>query len=355
MLCWPPARLRSRRFLMRFLIKLIVPTLLAAVLAAGCGSSGPGVSAGDIAVVGTTHITQGAYDQLLKQQQQSAGSTFPKQGTAEFEAEKSKVVTALVQQAERTQRAESYGIKITDQQVEKKLTALKKQYFGGDQKKYLAQLKKQGLTDAGVHTSIREQLINEALVAHITKDVKVSSDDVHNYYLQHSQLYAKPQSRDIRHVLVKDAQLAQSLYTQLKAGDDKLWCTIAKKYSQDPGSKNNCGKLTVSKGQTVPGFDKVAFSEKTKVVHPPIHDATYGWFVIEPLSIVHPRQTTPEAQVAASIKADLLKQGKDAAITSWIGDLSKSYCGGNKVKYQVGYTPSPDPCAQSTTTGTTTQ
>ena len=65
MLCWPPARLRSRRFLMRFLIKLIVPTLLAAVLATGCGSGGPGVSAGDIAVVGKTHITQGAYDQLL--------------------------------------------------------------------------------------------------------------------------------------------------------------------------------------------------------------------------------------------------------------------------------------------------
>ena len=94
-----------------------------------------------------------------------------------------------------------------------------------------------------------------------------------------------------------------SIYAQLKAGNDKTWCTLAKKFSQDPSSKDNCGKLTVSKGQTVPAFDKVAFSEKTKTIHAPIHDATYGWFVIEPLSIVHPRTTTPEKQVARDDQA----------------------------------------------------
>ena len=41
-------------------------------------------------------------------------------------------------------------------------------------------------------------------------------------------------------------------------------------------------------------------------------------------------------------------------MTDWVGGLSKSFCGGKKIKYQVGYTPSPDPCASTTSTNTTT-
>src|SRR5262245_16534725 len=97
---------------MRFLIKLMLPALLAAMLFSACGggAGSASVSAGDVAVVGSTHITQGDYDALLDQQKQSAGTSFPKQGTAEFESVKSKVVTALVQQAERSERAKSDGI-----------------------------------------------------------------------------------------------------------------------------------------------------------------------------------------------------------------------------------------------------
>jgi parvulin-like peptidyl-prolyl isomerase len=325
---------------MRFLVKLTLPALLAAVLVAGCGGGGSAsVSSSDVAVVGNTHITQGQFNALVQQQKQSAGGSFPKQGTSAYETMKSRIVTALVQQAERTERANSDGINVTTKQVNDRL----------------AQLKKQHLTDSEVRQDVSSQLVNEALVKEITKNVKVSDADVHDYYLKNSQLYAKPQTRDVRHVLVKSQGLANSLYAQLKAGSNKTWCQVAKKYSQDPGSKNNCGKLTVSKGQTVPNFDKVAFSEKTGVVHAPIHDATYGWFVIEPLSNVHPRQVTPEKQVRASIKSQLEQQDKNQAITTWINGLTKSFCSGGKIKYQIGYTPSPDPCASSTTTGTTTQ
>jgi foldase protein PrsA len=337
---------------MRSSVKLILPAVLAALVLAACGSSSA-VGAGDVAIVGKTHITQAQYDALLAQEKVSAGSSFPKEGTAAFESEKTKIVTALVQQAERNEKAEADGIKVTDKQINARLTTIRKQNNLTDDKKYEAQLKKQHLTDKQIRSDIRLQLINEALVKEITKDVKVTNDDVHDYYLKNSQQYAKPQSRDVRHILVKTKKLADQLYAQLKNGTTKTWCTLAKKYSQDPGSKDNCGKLTVSKGQTVAGFDTVAFTEKTNVVHKPIHDATYGYFIIEPLSIIHPRKTTPESQVRASIKSQLEQTEKNQAITTWINDLTKSYCSG-KIKYQVGYKPSPDPCAASTTTSATT-
>jgi predicted component of type VI protein secretion system len=77
---------------MRSFAKYILPILLAVALLAGCGSSSDSGSVGgdDVAVVGNTHITKTEYDQLIAQAKQSLGKTFPKQGTAEYQALKSK-------------------------------------------------------------------------------------------------------------------------------------------------------------------------------------------------------------------------------------------------------------------------
>jgi parvulin-like peptidyl-prolyl isomerase len=340
---------------MRSLAKFILPFLLLGALVAGCGGGGGASCLGsqDVAVVGKTHISKSDYDALLAQAKRSLGKTFPKQGTAEYESIKSKAVTLLVQQAERAERASSEGIAVTDKQVSQRLAQIKKRYFKSSEAKYEKQLKQQHLTDEQVRNDIRAQLIYEAIVNKITKGLKVSDSEVHDYYIAHPQLYSKAQTRDVRHILVKNKALALSIYRQLKAGNDKTWCTLAKKYSQDPSSKNACGKLTVSKGQTVPNFDAVAFSEKTKVIHAPVHDPTYGWFVIEPLSIVHPRTSTPEKQVSSTIKDTLLTQKKNQAITDWFNSLNKSFCNGGKIKYQVGYKPTPDPCTSTTSSVTT--
>ena len=182
----------------------------------------------------------------------------------------------------------------------------------------------------------------------MTKNTKVPDSAVHAYYLAHQSIYTQLPSRNVRHILVKSPTLAQTIYAQLKSGNDKAWCTLAKKYSLDPSSKNACGKLTVQQGQTVPEFNKVAFTEKTKVVHAPVHSSQYGWFVIEPLSSVKPKSSTPEKQVASTIRQQLLQTDKNQAMTDWVTSLTKSFCSGSKIKYQVGYAPSPDPCASTT-------
>jgi parvulin-like peptidyl-prolyl isomerase len=330
-----------------------------AALVAGCGGGGGSASLkdDDVVVVGDTHVQRNDYDALIAQAKRSLtqqGKGFPKQGTPEFQTIKSQAVTLLVQQAEREQKAKDEGVEVTDKQVATRLTQIKKQYFQGSDKKYRAQLKKQHITDEQVREDIRAQLISEAVFKKVTGDVKVSDGEVHDYYIAHPQLYSKAQTRDVRHILVKTKGSADSIYAQLKAGKTQTWCTLAKKFSQDPSSKDNCGKLTVSKGQTVAEFDKVAFSEKTNTVHAPVHNAQYGWFVIEPITNVKPRSTTPEKQVAATIRQQLKQQKQNQAMTTWVGNLSKSFCSDKKIKYQVGYTPSPDPCASTTSTNTST-
>jgi parvulin-like peptidyl-prolyl isomerase len=183
----------------------------------------------------------------------------------------------------------------------------------------------------------------------------VSDSEVHDYYSTHPQLYSQPQSRDVRYILVKKKADADSVYAQVKSGGDAAWCRLAKKYAKD-ASGQNCGKATFTKGQTVAAFDTVAFSQPTKVVHAPIYDPTQykSWFVIEPLGSVKPRQSTPEKQVATSIKQQLLQTKKNQAMTDWVSSTTKSFCSGSQIKYQVGFTPSPDPCAVTTTNATST-
>jgi foldase protein PrsA len=338
----------------------LFPIVLVAALLAGCGGGGSAsLSKDDVAVVGKVHVTKKQYDTLLAQAQRSFAQQkrpFPKQGTTDYETVKGQAITLLVQQAEREAKASSMGIKISNSDVDKRLAQIKKQYFQNNESRYRAQLKKQHLTDASVRNDIRSQLISEAVFNKVTSTATVTNSEVHDYYATHPQLYSQPQSRDVRYILVKKKADADSIYAQVKAGGDKAWCKLAKKYAKD-ASGQNCGKATFTKGQTVAAFDNVAFSQPTKVVHAPIYDPTQykSWFVIEPLGNVKPRQSTPEKQVATSIKQQLIQTKKNQAMTDWVSSTTKGFCSGSKIKYQVGYKPSPDPCTVTTTNPTSTK
>ena len=347
----------------------LFPIVLVAALLAGCGGGGgASLKKDDVAVVGKVHVTKKGYDALIAQAQRSfkqQGRPFPKQGTTDYQTVKGQAVTLLVQQAEREAKASSMGIKISDSDVAKRLAQIKKQYFpcqdskAKDQAKctdvrYQAQLKKQHLTDSSVQNDIRSQLISEAVFNKVTSKADVPASEIHDYYIAHPQLYTQPQSRDVRYILVKKKADADSVFAQVKSGGDKAWCTLAKKYAKD-ASGQNCGKATFTKGQTVAAFDKIAFAQPTKVVHAPIYDPTQykSWFVIEPLGNVKPRQSTPEKQVSASIKQQLIQTKKNQAMTDWVAETTKGFCSGSQIKYQVGYKPSPDPCTVTTNATTT--
>jgi len=320
-----------------------------AILVAGCGGGGGGSALGgdDVAVVGPIHIKRSRVDALLDQAKRSfkqQGRAFPKAGSQEYAALKNQAVTVLVQAAEREVRAKQMKIDVSDKDVEARLKQIKKQYFQGSDKRYEQQLKKQGLSDAQVRSDIKSQLIYEQVFKNVTAGVTVSDAEVHEYYLSHSQSYARPQSRDVRHILVKSKPLADKIYAQLKSGTS--FAALAKKYSQDPGSKNTGGKLTVSRGQTVPQFDATAFSLKTNQISKPVK-TQYGWHIIQALSSVHPPTATPEKQVRDSIRGQLLQTKKNEAIQAWVKDTDTKLK--SQVKYAVGF--KPPATSQSTTTG----
>jgi len=173
---------------------------------------------------------------------------------------------------------------------------------------------------------------------------------VRKYYNEHKSQYEQPATRDVRHILVNNEKLADQLYAQLKGGAD--FAALAKKYSKDPGSAAQGGKLTISKGQTVAEFDKAAFALKTNELSKPIK-TQYGWHIIQPLSAVRAANQTPFSQVKASIRQQLLQEKRNKAMTDWVDKTKKDFCDG-RIAYQEGYKPKTDPCATLTTSTATT-
>jgi foldase protein PrsA len=332
-----------------FLVLLTLPLLLLAAACGGGGSSSS-VSSGDAAIVDGERITQAEVDHQLQEtacRNKAQKKAFPKAGSTEYQTLQKQIVQSLVQRIQLEQQAPSLKVSVSDKQVEDQLKNIKKQYFGGSEKTYQAGLKTQCTTDAEVREIVHANLLSNGIYKKLTADAKVTPAEVRTYYDSHREVYTTPQSRVVSHILVKDKALADKLYAQLKKSPDDF-AKLAKKYSNDPGSKANGGQLTITRGQTVPQFDRVAFELRTGQLSNPVH-TQFGWHIIHADKPAKPRQSTPFSQVKGSIEQQLLQQKRSAALQKWLDGLNKEYAG--KIKYAAGLAPPQTTTSAATTTG----
>lgn len=126
------------------------------------------------------------------------------------------------------------------------------------------------------------------------------------------------------------------IYDQLRAG--AAWNELCRQYSEDPGSKNNGGKLRpfgAGAMAAVPEFEQAAFSlEKSGDISDPIKTA-YGWHIIRlerkiPLASFDELAPTLKNRVSRDERLQISKE-------AWKKKLKKqfAYSESEKVKQQV--------------------
>jgi foldase protein PrsA len=320
----------------------LVAALALGVAAAGCGGDEgetADVPEGAIAVVGDREIPKSEYDRLVAQAKktyEARKQEFPAAGTPEFAQLRNAIVRSLVEQTEFEIAAEELDVEVSDADVEKRLTELKEQFFEGDEKKYEAELEKQGLTDEQVRSDVRTRLLSEKVFEEVTKDVKVTDQEIKAYYDENKQQFETPASREVRHILVKQKARADDLYRQLQNGGN--FAALAKQYSQDPASKAQGGKFTAQQGATVPEFDKTAFELETGELSRPVK-TQFGWHIIEATAAIKPKATQELSEVESQISDQLLEEQKNARINEWIEELRKRF--EDEVAYAPGFEPPP--------------
>jgi parvulin-like peptidyl-prolyl isomerase len=327
------------------------------LLAAACGGSDD-VPSGSIAVVDGTEISQSELDTLLARAKKGYAAQkqdFPKVGTEQYQTLRTQYVAYLVQREQFEQSADELGVEVSEKDIDEAVDDFVKSNFDGKRDQYEKALEEQGYTEDDFRQTVAVSVLSQKIFEKVTADVKVTASDVLAYYQQNEAQYRTPESRDVRHILVaekkgdavdfaKSKAEADRIYAELKNGGD--FAAIAKDRSADTQSAVEGGKLTISRGQTVPEFDKVAFELKQGVVSQPVK-TTYGYHLIEALSPVRKATVTPIDKVRATIRAQLLQQKRTEVMTKWVEDLRSDYDG--KVSYAEGYAPPELPEAETTT------
>jgi foldase protein PrsA len=354
-------------------ILLTLTPLAALALAAGCGGSG-NVPSNAVAVVEkcNTPVTKNDYNQVLNQARVNYThnkQAFPAAGTQEYRQIQNQVVSYLVLRDAYICEADKMGVGPSSSAVDKRVNQLITQYYKGDKTKYQAALKAQGVSEEQLRQEVAMQLSQQDIFNKVTADAstKVTDKEISDYYTKNKSSYETPATRTVRHILVAltksgkpaDTQAGDKVdYARSKVLADQLeqklrtgasFAALAAKYSQDPGSKKTGGKLSdLAQGQTVPPFDKVAFSIKTGDVSQPVK-TQFGWHIIQALSAVKPQKKTPLASVKAQIKQIVAQSKKTEVGQKWAEDFRKNLAKASAVKYQAGFQP---PATTTSTTAT---
>jgi len=157
--------------------------------------------------------------------------------------------------------------------------------------------------------------------------VTVDAGDIQKHYSEHQEDYRVPDRAKVRHILIKtpapgpDGKVdqkavdearakAEDVLKQIKAGGN--FAELAKKYSQDPGSAQNGGELGwIVKGQTVPEFEKTAFSQSPGQMSGLVQ-TSYGFHIIQ-TEEKEPAHVKPLSEVKAAIE-QAVKAEKTSAL-----------------------------------------
>jgi peptidyl-prolyl cis-trans isomerase D len=174
---------------------------------------------------------------------------------------------------------------------------------------------------------------------------QITDADVQAYYTAHQDQYQVKDQVKVRHILIavpagSDAKTdaaakakAEDILKQIKAGGN--FAELAKKNSDDPGSKDQGGELGwLDHGKTVPEFDKAAFSLPVGQTSGLIK-TQFGYHILQvedkktahlrPLSEVkaeivpvleQQRVGAAEQTFASSLASDAKKEGMDKAATA---------------------------------------
>lgn len=215
------------------------------------------------------------------------------------------------------QAAEDEGIKVTDDDVKKKIEELKAGF--STQEQFDQALSQAGMDVKALETQIRDQLVTEQLIATLNKDTKVSDKEIQEYYDKNKAQFAETAAVHAAHILFDktDKATAEKVLAEVKAGGD--FGALAKKYSKDPASAANGGDLGWPTTPYVTEFQAAADKLKPGQISDLV-ETQFGWHIIKVIEKREDRQKTLD-EVKDQIKQIIVQQRNADAYQTFLDDL----------------------------------
>ena len=255
-----------------------------------------------VAVVGNRPVLASQVDEEIFSRQ-SQGQQLPDDPDS-LDALRKQVVSSIVDEELLVQQAQrDTAIKVTDQEiadgVEQQVRKVRTNF--NSEVDYKSELKKAGfetpeeyrrwLTDQQRRAAFQNRLIDKLRQDGKLKPVAPTEQEMRAYFDEQKGSLGLPSGHDLlppdrhrapaRSPRPRRARRAQadSIVLELRRGAD--FATAAKRFSQDPGSKDQGGSLNwFRRGVMVPEFERVAFALKPGVVSDPV-ESPFGYHIIQ--------------------------------------------------------------------------
>jgi peptidyl-prolyl cis-trans isomerase SurA len=254
-----------------------------------------------LAVVGNRPVLASQVDEELFSRE-GQGQHLP-QDPDSIEALRKQVVSSIVDEELLVQQAQrDTSIKVTDQEiadgVEQQVRKVRANF--SSEVDYKNELRKAGfetpeeyrrwLSDQQRRAAFQNRLIDKLRQEGKLKPVSPTEAEMRAYFdEQKANLGSRPATLSFRQIIItphpspaaKARTLAQadSIVLELRRGAD--FATAAKRFSQDPGSKDQGGSLNwFRRGVMVPAFERVAFSLKPGTISDPV-ETPFGYHIIQ--------------------------------------------------------------------------
>jgi peptidyl-prolyl cis-trans isomerase SurA len=271
---------------------------------AGASAAGPDSSVvvdRVVAVVGNRPVLSSQVDEEVFSRQ-SGGQKLPEDPDS-LNAIRNQVVASIVDEELLVQQAQrDTSIKVTDQEIADGVEQQVRKVRGnfGSEVDYKSELRKAGfltpeeyrrwLTDQQRRAAYQNRLIDKLRQDGKLKAVPPTEQEMRAYFNeQKANLGARPATLSFRQIVIaprpspeaKERTRAQadSIVLELRRGAD--FAMAAKRFSQDPGSKDQGGSLNwFRRGVMVPEFERVAFALRPGVVSDPV-ESPFGYHIIQ--------------------------------------------------------------------------
>ena len=218
---------------------------------------------------------------------------------------------------------------VTDAQVDARLEQIRSQF--PTEEAFNEQLQQRKTTLAELRQDTRNSMqITALLQAELDAKTAVSAEQVNDFYVKNPAAFQQGERVKASHILVrvqanadaaereKARAKAAGLLVELKSGKD--FATLAKQYSDDPGSGAQGGDLGYfQRGQMVPPFETAAFALPVGQTSDLVL-SDFGFHIIRVIDR-QPGRTQPLDEVKADIEEYLVGQNREAQTRLFVDSL----------------------------------
>jgi len=190
-------------------------------------------------------------------------------------------------------------------------------YPQGGRDQFVQALGNYGVSEQDVLDEFRRLLETRALFQAVTADIKVGEDQITKTFEQRKDQLAVPDTRHLRHLVVKTEDDAKKALNRIKGAE--TFEQVAKDVSLDASTKDQGGDLgNVSKAQLDPAFGNAAFAAAKGDTFGPVQTKN-GWHVGLVVDIT-PGHPVTLAEVHDKLRDTLVAE---AQLTAWRNYLAE--------------------------------